>query len=108
MINAPVSAAQPVGLTCTISDTQQNRLTYGFGNAIGGVIRQTVLTKNGTILQPAGGPQPIWSYVTNSTNDVVLRSTRDIGWMIVIDQNDGADLVHNSNIVGHGLCQRAG
>jgi hypothetical protein len=48
--------------------------------------------KNGSAVTVAG-KQPTWSYATNDTNDVVIKSLAAPGWMIVIDENDKADLV---------------
>ena len=102
---APV-AVKRVGLTCTITDIRANSLTYEFGGVFGGMINETGFSKNGSAVTVAG-KQPTWSYAANDTNDVVIKSLAAPGWMIVIDQNDKADLIHGSNIVGSGSCRRA-
>ena len=56
-------------------------------------------TKNGAILQPAGAIQPIWTSERDNGR-VVLRSTRDMGWLITVAPNSNALLMTPAGRVG--------
>jgi hypothetical protein len=106
--NAQVAAgrartAASADVVCSIYDSQGSVLSYSFnGRLDSGAMLEVGFTKNGAILQPAGA---IWTSERDNGR-VVLRSTRDTGWLITVAPNSNALLMTPAGrVAGTGNCR---
>ena len=99
-------AAASADVVCSIYDSQGSVLGYSFnGGFDSGAMLEVGFTKNGAILQPAGAIQPIWTSERDNGR-VVLRSTRDMGWLITVAPNSNALLMTPAGrVAGTGNCR---
>ena len=109
--NAQVAAARArtaasADVVCSIYDSQGSVLSYSFnGGFDSGAMLEVGFTKNGAILQPAGASQPVWT-AERGNGGVVLRSTRDMGWLITVASNSNALLMTPAGrVAGTGNCR---
>src|ERR1700733_7569381 len=109
--NAEVAAARArnvatADVVCSIYDSQGSVLSYSFnGGFDSGAMLEVGFTKNGAILQPAGASQPVWT-AERGNGGVVLRSTRDMGWLITVASNSNALLMTPAGrVAGTGNCR---
>jgi hypothetical protein len=109
--NAQVAAARArtaasADVVCSIYDSQGSVLSYSFNGGLdSGAMLEVGFTKNGAILQPAGAIQPIWTSERDNGR-VVLRSTRDMGWLITVAPNSNALLMTPAGrVAGTGNCR---
>jgi hypothetical protein len=109
--NAQVAAARArtaasADVVCSIYDSQGSVLSYSFnGGFDSGAMAEVGFTKNGAVLQPAGAIQPVWTSERDNGR-VVLRSTRDMGWLITVAPNSNALLMTPAGrVAGTGNCR---
>jgi hypothetical protein len=109
--NAQVAAARArtaasADVVCSIYDSQGSVLSYSFnGGFDSGAMLEVGFTKNGAILQPAGATQPVWTS-ERGNGGVLLRSTRDMGWLITVAPNSNALLMTPAGrVAGTGNCR---
>jgi hypothetical protein len=109
--NAQVAAARArtaasADVVCSIYDSQGSVLSYSFNGGFDrGAMLEVGFTKNGAILQPAGAIQPVWTSERDNGR-VVLRSTRDMGWLITVAPNSNALLMTPAGrVAGTGNCR---
>jgi hypothetical protein len=109
------STTLPYHFRCEITDTQFNRLTYDFVNALDdrGAVAESQFTKNGAIIaDPSmiGTNVPYWTSLNDPYSQVprtILLSRRAPGWSITFLTNvtrGEAVLWHNDNRIGDGHC----
>ena len=100
-------------LTCHMTDTLGNNLTYAFGpnthninGTFGGTLVETGFDKNGRSTFSQVGTRPIWIYQASSNGAFDLISAEAPGWVIhIYGDGEGAQLRHNGRFAGDGWCE---
>jgi hypothetical protein len=106
LVVVPAHAA----LTCNITDTVGNSLTYSFkGNStnsngsFGGTLVEDGFSKNGRVTLSPVGERPIWMFSGNMSGGFNLYSREAMGWHIDV-VNGSATLFHGGRFAGNGSC----
>jgi opacity protein-like surface antigen len=104
------SAAHAYDLTCNVTDTVGNHLTYAFGinthnadGSFGGTLVETGFEKNGRMVISERGARPVWIYNGANASTFSLWSREAPGWRIAVN-GFSAELWHNNRFAGSGAC----
>jgi hypothetical protein len=108
IVAAPIGKAHATDTPkfADILDSNFESASYSFnGGFDSGAMLEVGFTKNGAILQPAGAIQPVWTSERDNGR-VVLRSIRDMGWLITVAPNSNALLMTPAGrVAGTGNCR---
>jgi hypothetical protein len=98
-------------ITCNVLDIRGNKLTYSFAEntenlngSLGGTVVETAFMRNGTMVASMPGMRPIWMWEKDQFGNIDIVQRSDSRWRINT-VGTTAILMHDDNVVGHGICR---